>query len=282
MTQFSLGPAILFVPADRPDRYAKAYERSDAIIIDLEDAVRPGDRPAARAALATHLTQLSALQQAVTVIRINPVASDDFLADVQLLTAHSVRYVMVPKVESATDIEKVAAALPNVLILALCETASGVISSVNVAQHSAVTALMWGSEDLMVSTRGTASRHRNGAYRDVPRYARAQVLLAAAAAGKGSIDTIHMDLSPTEHFIAESEDAAATGWTAKACVHPAQVEVVRQAYRPTTEDYEYARALLAGVSQQRGAFNFRDAMVDEPMIHQAKLVLQRGEELGCS
>lgn len=279
MTAFELGPAILFVPADRPERYAKAYERSDAIIIDLEDAVAPADRSAARTALRQHLLTMDAGTAARTVVRVNPVQEPDFAHDVSVLSDTVLRYVMVPKVESLNDVAAVAEALPGVQLIALCETAAGVLVAHEVAKHHAVAALMWGSEDLMVTTGGSSSRLADGTYRDVPRFARANVLLAAAAAGKGSIDTIHTDLSPTEQFTAEAHDAVASGWTAKACIHPAQVPVVRQAYTPTEEELEHARGLLAEVPKHGGVFQFRGAMVDGPLIAHARNVVTRADKL---
>lgn len=279
MMTFDMGPAILFVPADRPERYAKAYERSDAIIIDLEDAVAPSDRPNARKALADHLSSSDAATISKTIVRVNPVMEPDFGKDVELLADTAIRYVMVPKVESSDDISRVTSELPGVEIIALCESASGVTEAPQIAKHPSVVALMWGSEDLMVSTGGSASRFADGTYRDVPRFARAQVLLAAAAAGKASIDTIHTDLSPTDQFIAEAQDAVATGWTAKACIHPAQVQVIREAYRPTDDEHEYALALLAEVQRQRGVFQFRGTMVDGPLIAHAQNVVNRAAKL---
>lgn len=279
MSAFNIGPAILFVPADRPERYSKAYERSDAVIIDLEDAVAPNDRSSARSALAEHLASMDKPTTERTVVRVNPVADPDFFEDAALLTNTALRFVMVPKVESIGDISQAASALPGVKLIALCESASGVIEAPQIAKHPSVAALMWGAEDLMVSTGGSASRFADGAYRDVPRFARAQVLLAAAAAGKASIDTIHTDLSPTDQFIAEAEDAVATGWTAKACIHPAQVQVIRDAYTPTEAESEYAHALLAEVKRQRGVFQFRGTMVDGPLIAHAQNVVNRAEKL---
>src|SRR5690625_1435466 len=186
---------------------------------------------------------------------------------------------MVPKSESPAAFDQISAALAGVELIALCETAAGVAQAVSIAQHPAVAGLMWGSEDLMVSTGGTSSRFADATYRDVPRFARAQVLLAAAAAGKASIDTIHTDLSPTDQFIAEAEDAVATGWTAKACIHPAQVQVIRDAYTPTEADSEYAHALLEEVKRQRGVLQFRGTMVDGPLIAHAQNVVNRAEKL---
>ena len=279
MTTFDLGPALLFVPADRPERYAKAYDRSDAIIIDLEDAVAPDNRPAAREALGKHLAQLDSRVAQRTVVRVNPVDAPDFSHDVDVIAGSGLPYIMVPKAESIDGIAQVADALPGIGLIALCETAAGVTAAIEIAQHPAVMALMWGAEDLMVSTGGSSSRFANGTYRDIPRFARAQVLLAAAAAGKASIDTIHTDLSPTDQFIAEAEDAVACGFNAKACIHPAQVTVVRNAYRPSEHDLEYAQALLKEVDQHRGVFEFRGSMVDGPLIAHAQTVVQRAARL---
>lgn len=279
MSTFDLGPAILFVPADRPERYSKAYERSDAIIIDLEDAVAPHERPAARDALVEHLAHMDDAMAARTVVRVNPVHEADFLDDAALLAETTLRYVMVPKVESVEDVAQAAAALPGMSLIALCESAAGILVAAQIAQHPAAAALMWGSEDLMVSTGGSASRFDDGTYRDIPRFARTQVLLAAAAAGKASIDTIHTDLSPTPQLIAEAQDAVASGWTAKACIHPAQVEVIRDAYTPSDSEVEYASALLTEVKHQRGVFQFRGSMVDGPLIAHARNVMKRADKL---
>src|SRR5699024_1066758 len=145
MNTFNLGPAILFVPADRPERYAKAYERSDAIIIDLEDAVAPDDRPAARRALAAHLTAMDDATTAKTIVRVNPSNDPDFSEDVTLLNTTSLAYFMVPKSDSRAAFDQVSAALPGVGLIVLCEPAAGVAQAVCNAQRPAVAGLMWGS-----------------------------------------------------------------------------------------------------------------------------------------
>src|SRR5699024_10620203 len=103
MSPLNIRPAILFVPADRPERYSKAYERSDAVIIDLEDAVAPNDRSSARTALAEHLARMDKPTTERTIVRVNPVADPDFSEDAGLLTNTALRFVMVPKVESIGD-----------------------------------------------------------------------------------------------------------------------------------------------------------------------------------
>jgi citrate lyase subunit beta/citryl-CoA lyase len=125
VTDFDVGPSLLFCPADRPDRYAKAAARADAVILDLEDAVLPADRAAARRALAEH-----PLDPATTIVRLNPAGTDDFDADLAAIRATDYRTVMLAKTESAADV----AAVGNGLrVIALCETARGVLSAGDIA-----------------------------------------------------------------------------------------------------------------------------------------------------
>ncbi|GAB3192577.1 HpcH/HpaI aldolase/citrate lyase family protein [Nesterenkonia suensis] len=275
------GPTLLFCPADRPERYAKAAERADAVILDLEDAVAEADKPAAREHLRAHLeTLVSPEAQALrerTVVRINPAETAAFDADLELLAGTGVELVMLAKTQTYDDVAAVAEALPEAGIIGLCETAAGVTRAEQIASHPHVVALMWGAEDLIASIGGSSSRGPDGRYRDVARQARAQVLLAAATHGAAGIDAIYADIDDTEGLAAEAADAAASGWTAKACIHPAQVPIIRDAYAPTEAELEHARALLAAVPHHGGAFRFRGAMVDLPLIRHAERVVHRAE-----
>jgi hypothetical protein len=172
----SLGPAILFVPADRPDRFAKAAACADTVILDLEDAVAPADKPTARRAIVEH-----PLDPARTIVRVDPVGTDDFVADVAAVSSTRYRTVMLAKTETTAQLDELADAIPGVRILALCETAAGVVRAPALAGHPSVVGLMWGSEDLVASLGGTSSRREDGGYRDVVRHARSSVLLAAGA-----------------------------------------------------------------------------------------------------
>lgn len=274
---FALGPAILFCPGDRPDRYQKAAERSDAVILDLEDAVAPADKPAARAAVAEHLSGISPELGARTVVRVNPAGTADYEADMAALADAGPQYVMLAKAESADDVESLHRRMPKTGVIALCETAAGAAAVQQIAAHPATAAIMWGAEDLIASIGGTSSRRPDGTYRDIARYVRSSVLLAAAAYGKAAIDAIYADIADAEGLAEEAADAVGSGFAAQACIHPSQVGVIRQAYRPTEEQLEYARALLAEVPHHGGVFQFRGAMVDGPLIRHAELVVQRGE-----
>lgn len=265
-----LGPAILFVPADRPDRFEKAASRADTVILDLEDAVAEEDKAAARTAVTDH-----PLDPARTLVRVNPGGGAAFAADVAVVAASAYRTVMLAKTETTAELDALAAAIPGVRIVALCETAAGVENAAGIARHAAVVAIMWGAEDLVASLGGTSSRHADGRYRDIARYARARVVLAAGAAGIDAVDAVHLDIEDLASLAAEAEDAAAIGCVGTACIHPGQVATIRAAYRPEPDAVVAAQALLEAAIGQRGAFRHEGRMVDEPLLRHARALVAR-------
>lgn len=264
---FPWGPALLFCPADRPERYAKALERADAVILDLEDAVDPAARPAAREALVA-----SDLDPERVIVRVNPAGTADHDADLSALAATPYRAVMLPKAERPSDLD----GLRDHAVIALCETAAGVLAAPSLATAPGVLALMWGAEDLVASLGGTSSRHPDGRYRDVARHARSAVLLAAGAASIHAVDTVHLDIADLDGLAAEAEDAVAVGFAATACIHPGQVEAIRAAYRPDPAEVQAARELLAAAENAGGGvFRHEGRMVDGPVLAHARAVLRR-------
>lgn len=263
---FALGPALLFCPADRPDRYGKALDHADAVIIDLEDAVTPANREAARQALIEHPQDPDR-----TIVRVNATSTPDHSLDMAALAQTNYRTIMVPKSESAASL----AGLTGFAIVALCESAAGVVAAAEIAAVNAVVALMWGAEDLIASLGGTSSRRPDGSYRDVAREARSQVLLAAAAHGKVAIDTVHLDIADLAGLAVEAEDASASGFGATACIHPSHVEPIRRAYRPTEAQITAATDILRAAHGQPGVFQYHAQMVDAPLLRHAEAVLRR-------
>lgn len=273
---FTMGPAILFCPADRPERYAKAAERADAVILDLEDAVAPGSKATAREALIS-----TPLHPERTIVRVNAADTADFALDLEALSQTEYTTVMLPKASSA---EQLTAVEQQGLhqVVALCETAEGVVRAAEIARAGNVIALLWGAEDLVASLGGTSSRHPEGTYRDVARHARATVLLAAGAAGKPVIDSVHINIADLEGQRDEALDAVTVGFSATACIHPSQVAVVREAYRPDPGEVEDARAVLLAAQENYGVFVFRGRMVDGPLLRHAERLVRRAEVVGRS
>lgn len=270
MSAFAMGPALLFCPADRPERYAKAAERADAVILDCEDAVAPDAKDSAREALAA-----SRLDPATTIVRINPLGMADAEADLEALASTDYRTVMVAKAEDASALAELVAR--GYAAIALCETAAGVVAAGDIAAVDGVVALMWGAEDLVASMGGTASRDARGQYRAVVQHARASVHLAAAARGKATIDAVHLDITDEAGLAEEAADAAALGFVATACIHPSQVAVIRRAYAPTPDQRVWAERVLAAAEGERGVFRLDGQMVDEPVLRHARAILARGE-----
>lgn len=268
MNAFTLGPAILFCPADRPDRYDKAAARADAVILDLEDAVAPANRAAARESLRAH-----PLDPDRTIVRVNPVGSNDFSRDLSALSGTAYRTIMIAKTESRADV-MVASEFD---VVALCETAAGVVAANEIAAAANVVALMWGAEDLIASLGGSSSRGSDSSYRGVAATARSLVLLAAGAHGKAAIDAVHLDIDDLNGLRMEVADAVASGFVATACIHPHQVDVIRSGYRPTDDEVSYARGLLDAARTEPGVFRLDGTMIDAPMLRHAESILRRSK-----
>jgi citrate lyase subunit beta/citryl-CoA lyase len=265
----------LFCPADRPERYQKAAERADAVIVDLEDAVAPADKQRARGAI---LAQLGAtgdvpeLDPSRTIIRINPAGTEEFEKDLHCLKHTPYRHVMLAKAENAGQLK----ALEGYSVIALCETAAGIINAAAIAAEPNVVGLMWGAEDLLASLGGTSSRNDDGGYRAVALHARSTVLLAAGAFGKEAIDAVYVNIPDLDGLAAESRDAVASGFGSKACIHPSQVAVVRGAYAPAESDVAAAKELLeAAAAAGSGVFQFNGKMIDGPILKHAESTLRR-------
>ncbi|MDI3193314.1 CoA ester lyase [Pseudarthrobacter sp. AL07] len=272
---FVMGPALLFCPADRPERFPKAAQRADAVIVDLEDAVAPADKQRARGAI---LAQLGAsregpeLDPSRTIVRINPAGTDEFEKDLHCLAHTPYRTVMLAKAENAAQLE----ALADYHVIALCETAVGVLNAPAIAAAPNVVALMWGAEDLLASLSGTSSRTDDGGYRAVALHARSAVLLAARAFGKEAVDAVYVNIPDLDGLALEAADAAASGFGSKACIHPTQAAVVRGAYAPSEADVAEATELLrVAAAAGSGVFQHGGKMIDGPILKHAEATIRR-------
>ncbi len=259
------GPAWLFCPADRPDRWAKAAAVADVVIVDLEDAVAPGAKAAARDAV-----RAGDLDPDRTVLRINAAGTADHDADLALLADSPLRRVMLAKAEDPAGL----AALHGREVLVLVESPLGFERVGELAAAPNVVGVMWGADDLVAGLGGMTSRHADGSYRDVARHARSRALLGAKAHGRLAIDAVHMDIADTAGLRAECDDAVAVGFDATVAIHPSQVEVIRHAYRPSEDRVAWAGRLLQAVGDDRGVTTFEGRMVDGPIFRQAERVLR--------
>jgi citrate lyase subunit beta / citryl-CoA lyase len=260
------GPALLFCPADRPERFAKAAATADMVILDLEDGVAESDKQSAR-----HCLEPSELDPSRTIVRVNPYGTEDQERDLTALARTSYYIVMLSKTESVEQV----LALSPLRVVALCETPLGILAAAAIAAGPSTVGVMWGAEDLVAALGGRSSRQPDGGYIDVARSARSQVLLAAGASGVASIDAVHLDIGDPEGLRAEATDAVASGFDATACIHPSQVAVIRAAYRPTDEEVAWATRVLDASKGARGVFSYQGRMVDAPILRHAEHIVER-------
>jgi citrate lyase subunit beta / citryl-CoA lyase len=262
------GPAWLFCPGDRPDRYGKALAAADLVIIDLEDAVSAANKGDARQALIAE-----PLEPDRVIVRVNPAETADHAADIAALRRTDYRTVMLAKTEQTQHLDQVA----DWDVVALIETPLGVVNAPSLAAAPAVIGLMWGAEDLVAAMRGRSSRLPHGRYRDVARYARSSVLLAAHAFGRHAVDSVYIDIRDQDGLSAEAEDAAASGFAYKAWIHPSQAQVVRAAFRPTADRVAWARRVIEALHAS-GVVSVDGQMIDAPLVRQAEQIMQTAQE----
>ena len=269
----SWGPALLFCPGDRPDRFDKAAAAADVVVLDLEDAVAP---EAKHQALAEVIAAARRLGPARTIVRINGAGTPWHDDDVSALAALPDTVVMLPMAADAAQIEELA---PHPVI-ALCETAAGVLAAERLARASGCIGLMWGSEDLVADLGGRPGRTRSGDYPPALEAARIRILYAARAAGVLPIDTPLVNIADLDLLRADSGVAAAAGFAAKACVHPSQVSVVRDAFQPSPDEVQWALAVTSAAATAPAVFRFGGRMVDAPVLAHAAEIIRQAEAVG--
>lgn len=249
--------APLFVPADRPERFAKAAASgADAVILDLEDAVAAAAKDAARAALACGFTDLPVL------VRINGAGTAWHEADVAAVAALPVAGVILPKAEDAGAAARLRQAA-GCAVIGLVESARGLANARAIAAAEGVERLAFGSIDYCADL---GSAH----LRAVLLPARSELVLASRLAGIAApIDGVTVqldDLRPVE----DAAHARALGMTGKLCIHPKQIAAVRRAFAPTEAEIGWARRVLASGD---GAVSVDGAMVDAPVRIRARAIL---------
>lgn len=259
------GPAWLFCPADRPERFEKATAAADVVILDLEDGVAAADRNAARDALVD-----VPLDPGRTVVRVNPFGTIDQQHDLEALARTGYDTVMLPKCEAPEQVR----ALAPLDVVVLVESPLGAISVTNSVRADNAVAVMWGAEDLFAVLGGTANRYPDGTYREVARHVRSQSLLAAKAHGRLALDSVYLDIKDLDGLRREVDDAVAVGFDAKVAVHPSQLAVIRAGYAPSPAQVQWARHVLAAAADERGVFAFEGIMVDAPVLRRAERIVQ--------
>ena len=269
----------LYLPGNQPDlMHGAALFKPDAVILDLEDAVAPSEKDAARILVRNALRAVD-FGECERMVRINQGRRG--LDDLPLLLPQAVHTLLVPKAEQAEDVAVVAARIREagyggkVWLMPIVESALGVLHAYEIASAAPeVCALAFGAEDF---TRDIgAARTREGRESFV---ARCQIVLAARAAGVQPIDTVYGDVEDEAGLKAATEEAIGLGFEGKGCIHPRQVAVVQAAFRPTDAEVVYAmkvRAAIAeGQAKGQGVIAIGSKMIDPPVVARALRVLKQ-------
>lgn len=273
--------SVLFSPGDQPGLLRKAPGTgADTVVFDLEDAVAPDAKDRAREAVADVLSDPDFDPDCEVCVRVNAdreVASAD-LDDVA--AADRLDAVMVPKVETAADVEYVGSLLAEhgrkLPLIALCESAAGVLHAEAIAAAESVGAVAFGAEDLAADIGATRTEEGTEVI-----HAREHVVLAAAAAGVDAVDTVFTDIEDTDRLATETAFALELGYDGKMCIHPGQVDVVNDAFTPSEERVAWARRVLdATQDTDTGVVRVDGEMIDAPLITQAETVRERARAAG--
>lgn len=254
---------LLFVPADRPERYAKAAAAGpDVVIVDLEDAVAPERKAPAREAVR------DALRDGFTAcVRINPVGTPEGTDDLAMLERLPPAYVMLPKASGPLDVEAVRHRLPRTPIVALVETLDGIDHLDGIAHAPGVEAVVFGGYDLCAQLGARPTPEVLAPWRS-------RVVFAARRAGVAALDTPYVRLDDEAGLLEDARRAVDFGFDGKLAIHPKQVGPIRAAFTPSHEELARARAIVAAVARG-GVARVDGVMIDPPLVAAAQRVLAR-------
>lgn len=263
--------SYLFVPGDRPARFAKAMSSgADAVVVDLEDAVAEDAKAAARATLAQWLPTLNGTWRARVLVRINAPGSPNFVDDLALLAAVRPAAVMLPKAEHAQTLAQVQQACPDVVLLPLIETAIGMLSSLALASAPGVQRLVFGTLDY-------SNELELGPEPWALDAGHAQLALVSRAAGIAApVAGVTPAITDAAQLLADWQRARGHGFGAKLCIHPQQVAPLHASMTPSPAELDWAQRVLVAVrSSGGGAVQLDGRMVDKPVIVRAERLMQR-------
>lgn len=267
--------SYLFVPGDRPERFDKALASgADAVVLDLEDAVAPQTKSAARAAVQHWLAAHAGDPR--TVLRINAADTEWFADDLALLAATPPAAVMLPKAERVDTLALLRAAAPRVALLPLVESARGVLAAGALAAAPGVQRLVFGTLDyaLDMDLQGPLA---DSVGLDAPA---TMLALACRAAGiESPVAGVTPALDDDARLLADLARARAHGFGAKLCIHPRQIAAVHSAFAPTADELTWAQRVLHAAAQAQaaglGAAQIDGRMIDKPVVERARRVLAR-------
>ena len=260
--------SFLFVPGDRPERFAKAWDSdADEIILDLEDAVAPAAKAQARQAIAQWLDP-----SRPAWLRVNANGTDDFIRDLELVPRGGVAGIMLSKAEAPLPALSALCLAHGVALMPLVESALGMHRLGEIAAMPGVVRLAFGSIDFQADLGIEGEDDALLAFRS-------QLVLHARLAGLAApVDGVSLEIGDDEAILRAARRARALGFGGKLCIHPRQLPAVHQAFSPTAAQREWAARVLAAMQASGGAAVAVDGrMVDRPVWLQAQRIASVGD-----
>lgn len=286
--------SLLFAPGDSERKITKAIAtQADAIILDLEDSVVAENRPAARELIHQVISQQSHQQTNRLWVRVNPVATEDCLSDLAAVVTPGLAGVMIPKPDSARDIDTVSAYLDalerkagmpqgSVKILSVMTETAKAFLQVDSYGHQIrdrLAGVLWGAEDLSAALGASANTDKNGELSFTYQMARSLCLAAAAASESLPIDTVYTDFKNQDGLTESCHAARREGFLGKIAIHPNQVDIINTCFTPSSTDIEHAEAVIEAFRNNptAGTIGLNGKMLDRPHLVQAQRVVNVAE-----
>jgi citrate lyase subunit beta/citryl-CoA lyase len=277
----------LFAPGDSERKMEKATAGpADIVLLDLEDAVAEGEKPKARSMVSAFLTANAKERQRLWV-RINPIQGPHGLADLVAIVGSRPGGIMLPKSRGPADAELLDHYLTALeaaagtecgatqVIVLVTETAEALFTTGSYAGAPRVVALTWGAEDLADALGASSNRNEDGSYGFTYQLARSLCLVGAAAAGVSAIETIHGDFHDAAGLRKRASEVRRAGFRGMLAIHPAQVDVINEAFTPSAEECASAQEIvdLFAANPGAGAIGHKGAMLDRPHLARAQALL---------
>ncbi len=278
--------SMLFIPGDSEKKLAKADDiAADALILDLEDSVASARKDAGRDLTADFLkSRPRTARKSKLFVRINPLESDAPLRDLSAIMGGAPDGIVLPKATGPAAIASLAETLEEherreglqsetVIVAISGETAIGVLSSAEYAKGASprLVGLSWGPWDLAADLGAAGNTDETGAFDFTYKMAQSLTLLAAKAAGVQAIDTPHTDFKDEAKLLAACKDIRRQGWNGKLAIHPAQVAVIHEGFKPSAEEVAHAEQVVkAFENPQAGVASLNGVMLDLPHLKQAQ------------
>jgi citrate lyase subunit beta/citryl-CoA lyase len=284
--------SLLFVPGDSQKKLEKALTSgADILLIDLEDSVDLKAKEEARRVTSAFVSEhRSRPDRPRLYVRVNGLTTGMIDADLDGVMKAAPDGIVLPKAVGGADVAHLGAKLAvreaefgledgDTRILAIgTENATGVfaLGTFGGASHRLM-GLTWGGEDLSADLGAEANRDENGFYTDPYRLARSLTLLGAAAAGVDAVDSVFTNFRDMDGLAAECRAARRDGFVAKMAIHPAQVPVINEAFTPSLEAVERAKAVIEAFKANPGAgvVGVNGEMLDRPHLLRAERLLRR-------